>query len=336
MQFLIVLIASTVIASVGSHIITEWLRIETTAGHFWEIGQSPDQPPAFLAGSSLAGNAISWPRVSEEQGQQLKGWAVAGSSPWEWESFQQRANDIQLTFLVVSAYDLNEHFLCDFHADTVAFSRTVMDLWLTHADWRFTKRVLSQYPLKYLRTLFPSAGRSEGVLGGLRETFGTLFSSRSPLEAEAGPTFTVGQTIAIKSYQTESITNWDRARLLRRLAIMRGASQGRQSFDGPKQLAFVRMLRMAQERGRVVVIVLPVSPAYAHEFLSPDIARNFDDALTAAQRSVPAARWVRLDYLPALNSDRYFWDLVHMNTVGQHIATKALIDQLQTFPRRAS
>src|SRR5437667_427295 len=82
-----------------------------------------------------------------ERGLRIEGWSVAGSSPWEWETFQRRAPDVGLTFLVVSAYDLNEHFICDFHADTVPPTHTLADLWQSEADWHFAKRVLTQYPL---------------------------------------------------------------------------------------------------------------------------------------------------------------------------------------------
>src|SRR5437667_8312220 len=139
LELVLVLVASTAIASTGSHIITASLRIETTSGKFWAIGQSNGQPPALMAGSSLAADAISWERVSTERGLRIEGWSVAGSSPWEWETFQRRAPDVGLTFLVVSAYDLNEHFICDFHADTVPPTHTLADLWQSEADWHFAK-----------------------------------------------------------------------------------------------------------------------------------------------------------------------------------------------------
>ena len=115
---------------------------------------------------------------------------------------------------------------------------------------------------------------------------------------------------------------------------MRRAAQGRQSFDGPKKLAFLRMLHEAQQRGRVVVVVLPVSPAYAREFLSLHVIRRFENALDEARRSTPQANWVRLDRRPDLSSDDCFWDLVHLNTYGQRIATEALLRRLHTLSSR--
>ena len=326
--------ASTVIASTGSHTLIAWLRIETTSGTFWEIGQENGKPPALLAGSSLAGDGISWERVSAEYHHKIEGWGVAGSSPWEWETFQRRAHHTVLTFLVVSAYDLNEQFLCDFHADNVPALHTVADLWQSQADWHLTKRVLSQYPLRYVRTLFPSAGRSQGVLGGLREKLSKLLRDVATLESEAGPTLAMGKVSGVKQYKKEKITDWSPARMLRRLAGMRGASQGRQSFDGPKKMAFLRMLRHGQQVGSVVVVVLPVSPAYAREFLSPEVFRRFESTLSEAQGSDPQALWLRLDRLPHLDSDEFFWDLVHLNTYGQRIATEALLRHMNTLSSR--
>jgi len=215
----------------------------------------------------------------------------------------------------------------------VPFSRTVADLWQSRADWHFAKRVLSQYPLKYVRLLFPSAGRSQGILGGLREKFANAVGQSPLLQAEAGPTMTIGQVDGTKAYKEERISTWTHGRLLRRLATLRGASQG-QAFDGPKKVAFERMLNQGQRAGRVVVVVLPVSPAYARAFLSPDVSHRFEFALAEAQRSAPEAHWVRLDRMPDLASDDHFWDLVHMNTIGQRIATRALLTQLEATQSR--
>ena len=328
-----VLVASIAIASTGSHALTTWLRIETASGTPWHIGRPDGEPPAVMAGSSLAGDGISWQTVAATYGRRIDGWAVAGSSPWEWETFQRRAPGYRVTFLIVSPYDLNEYFLSDFHADVVPFSRTVADLWQSRADWHFAKRVLGQYPLKYVRLLFPSAGRSQGILGGLREKFANAVGQSPLLQAEAGPTMTIGQVDGTKAYKEERISTWTHGRLLRRLATLRGASQG-QAFDGPKKVAFERMLNQGQRAGRVVVVVLPVSPAYARAFLSPDVSHRFEFALAEAQRSAPEAHWVRLDRMPDLASDDHFWDLVHMNTIGQRIATRALLTQLEATQSR--
>ena len=91
------------------------------------------------------------------------------------------------------------------------------------------------------------------------------------------------------------------------------------------------MLNRAAQQGRVVVVVLPVSPPYAREFLPATTTEEYEHVLAEARRRVPAAVWVRLDQLPELHSTDYFWDLVHLNTEGQKIATDALLARLKPF-----
>ena len=120
----------------------------------------------------------------------------------------------------------------------------------------------------------------------------------------------------------EKISDWTPAYLLRRLAKLRSACQGQHSYYGPKQLALRRMLEQACRQGRTVVLVLPVSPAYQTEFLDAETRRQFETAVADLQRTVPGAHWLRLDRLPALNSNDLFWDVVHMNVYGKKIATE--------------
>jgi hypothetical protein len=94
------------------------------------------------------------------------------------------------------------------------------------------------------------------------------------------------------------------------------------------------MLREASRKGKVVVVVFPVSPPYKAEFLAPDVAGRFEQALADVQHRVPEALWVRLDQLPNLNSNEYYWDLVHLNVSGQEIATQVLIGRLRPYLNR--
>jgi hypothetical protein len=327
LQLILILGLAVALAAGTSHIIIGWLRIETTTGKPWEIKSENGTGAAFMAGSSLAADGIDWGRVSAQFDEGMLGWGVAGSSPWEWEAYQAKTDQVNLTFLVASIYDLNEQFLCDFHADVVPLARTVNDLRGSHAGWHFSKRVLSQYAVKYVRLLFPTVGRADGVMTGLRDHLRDLLKSRIAIEAESGPTMATGKAAETKEYKKGTIRDWDAARMLRRLASMRAACQGSQVFDGPKNLAFNRMLLSAQQQGRVVVLILPVSPAYKREFVTPEVTGRFERALSEAQRQAPQASWVRLDNLAELNSNDYFWDLVHMNLSGQGIATKAFLTQ---------
>jgi hypothetical protein len=325
LQLLVLLSIPLAIASLVSHGLVAWLGIETTTGRIWRVGPATSKPPFFMAGSSLAGDGISWDRACSALGRKIEVWGVAGSSPWEWEPFQHRASDTEGSFLVISVYDLNEHFLCDFHSDVVSPIDTFKDLWRSGADWQFFKRVISRYPLKYLRALFPTAGRSQGVMSGLRDELQKVLGSKAAIAGEAGPTLAMGKGSEVPEYKKVNVSAWPKDRVLRRLALMRGACQGKHTFNGPKHLAFLRMLEYAESHGGVTVVVLPVSPVYATEFLSADVARQFEEMITEARHIVPQAHWVRLDRLPELKSNDCFWDFVHMNATGQRIATDALL-----------
>jgi hypothetical protein len=127
---------------------------------------------------------------------------------------------------------------------------------------------------------------------------------------------------------TDKVSDWPASKRLRRLALMRSENHGRHAFDGPKQLAFHRMLSRGQQHGRVIVVVVPVAPVYAREFLTPEVNRKFEGALAEAQRAFPTAQFIRLDQASALNADELYGDPVHLNAVGRRIATAELFKQL--------
>jgi len=274
-----------------------------------------------MAGSSLAWDGIAWAKVSKALDQRILTWGVGGSSPSEWQALQGGVADAQATYLIISPYDMNEHILCDFRADLVPLPLAVQQLWHSPVDSHFWKRVLSAYPLRYVRKLFPTAGRSQGVLTGLRQELRQL-AGLSESEAGLSLQFTQDRGAHLK------ITDWTPDRALRRLASMRSACEGRQSFEGPKKLALRCMLQRASRQGQVFVVVLPVSPMYAGEFLSSDVLQRFEAELSELKLIAPAARWVRLDRMPTLASNAYYSDLVHMNGRGQEIATAALLQEL--------
>jgi hypothetical protein len=88
------------------------------------------------------------------------------------------------------------------------------------------------------------------------------------------------------------------------------------------------MLEVAEPKGRILVVVLPVSPAYATEFLVPEVRRSFDEALVKAERSIRGIETVRLDDSADLGSNDYYSDLVHLNSDGRGIATRTFLAQL--------
>jgi hypothetical protein len=229
----------------------------------------------------------------------------------------------------VDVYDLNEYHLCDTRANVVPLAQTIQDLWQSNSDWQFSNRLLSQYPLSYLRELFPTAGTSDAVLVRLRRKLprqlrlnAAAEDGSNSLVLPRGPVLNFGEINA-------KVSDWSPSRTLRGLAGVRSENRGRHAFNGPKKLAFERMLLRAEQQGRVIVVVLPVAPAYVREFVTSEVARNFENVLDETQHIDPQAQFVRLDELPALNSDEYYGDLVHLNGTGRRIATGAFLSWLR-------
>jgi hypothetical protein len=324
-QFILILCVVVAISSLASHLAIAWLKIRATPIAYNCIGSQDQKPAAFLAGSSLAFHGLDWNRISESLGSRMETWAVAGSSPSEWQVFQERAPHATRTFIVVSAYDLNENWLCDFHADVVPLSETIRNLRQSGADWPFCKKVLSQYPLMVMRKLFPTAGRSDGFMVGIRGKLQKLVHASAAGGEGDAPQIGAAGTSVIR----DKITDWSGARLERRLVLMRSSCQGKQTFDGMKENALMRMLQRAESQGQSVLVVLPVSPIYQKEFLTSDVVHDFENSLADVRRHCPRTQIIRLDPIKALNDNDQFWDLVHMNTYGQQIATTALLNQLQ-------
>jgi hypothetical protein len=197
-------------------------------------------------------------------------------------------------------------------------------------NWHFSKRLISQYPLAYLRRFFPTAGNSDAVLVGLRRKLPTKLRTSAAAEDSANSMVLPKDAVMEFGGSIEKLSDWPTAKTLRRLALTRSENQGMHAFNGPKQLAFRRMLQRAKEQGRTIIVVLPVAPLYAHEFLTPAVNRQFEETLADAEKSVPDALVVRLDQISNLKSDEYFSDPVHMNGAGREIASAAFLQVLNT------
>jgi hypothetical protein len=130
----------------------------------------------------------------------------------------------------------------------------------------------------------------------------------------------------------ERVSDWSRSKTLRRLALLRSHIQGKHVFNGPKYLAFQRMLQKAHRQGRVFVVVMPIAPAYVREFVTTEVARDFENSLAHALHDSPEAVVFRLDQLAALRSDEYYTDLVHLNSAGRRLATEAFLMELKRQP----
>jgi hypothetical protein len=331
-RFLFVVCIGLLIAMVISHAVAIWIKLAPQAT-YRRIGPESG-PQVFCAGSSLLEFGLSWPEVSEQLGQGIESWGVAGSTSSEWEVSQSLAKNTDLMIIGVDVYDLNEHRFCDARADIVPMMQTIEDLWHSGSDWQLAKRSLSQYPLSWLRKLFPTAGRSDGVIWRLRRKLPRQLRLSSAAEDDSNSLVLPRQAVMNFGESTEKVSDWPQSRTLRRVASMRNETRGRHAFNGPKKLAFQRMLLRAQQLGRLIVVVLPVSPAYTDGLVTPELLRDFQNTLLEAQQVCPQAQFVRLDQLPALNSNAYYSDLVHLNGAGRRIATEAFLNRLRQSSTR--
>ena len=321
-QFLLVVCATLLIASIGSHWVAHWVGLAKPGASYRRIGPVTG-PQVFCAGSSLLQFGLAWPEISQLLNQGMENWGVGGSSPVEWEESQKLVTNVNLMIVGVSIYDLNEYHLADTRANLVPVTQTVADLWHSDMTWQFSKRVLSQYPLAYLRELLPTAGNSDFVLVGLRRKLPSNFRSAAAAEDRANALVLPKEAVLDFGASLEKLSDWPAAKRLRRLASMRNETHGNHLFEGPKHLALLRMLQRQQAAGRNLVVVLPLAPLYLNEFVTPETSRHFEAALADVQHAFPAARLVRLDRVAALQSDDYFSDPVHLNGAGRELATAA-------------
>jgi hypothetical protein len=334
-KFVLVLIVAAVIAAAGSHAVASWLKIKTAAAEPFVLGNPTGKPPAFMAASSVGGYGILWGDIATRLDTQIKTWGIAGGSPIEFEQFQKEVPEAQTTFIVISTYDLDEAMPCDFRAAIVPIGQAFKSLWEEHADWRYTKLVLSQYPMTWLREPFPTLGRSRGLMGAALIRLKEL-ARRSPggPQGPVGPTIKFGKGAANDEYTRQKLSDWSHSAVIGKLVALRVEFQGDHSFDGAKKRALERMLQYASQRGRAIIVVLPISAAYTKEFITPELVQKFEAALAEVQRSDPQAEIVRLDQVPGLGLDEHYCDLVHMNVFGQKLATDALLAQLPQPPHQ--
>lgn len=310
-------------ASLGTYVLAAAVGIQNRAATGHKRFGPADRPvEGLVSGSSLTYGGINWNQVAAHMNTGVESWPVPGSAPPEWEQLQRRSPRAKMTFVGVSAYDLNEVSICEYRANIVPFRQTVADLRASRSSHAYARRMASWYALTWTRYILPTAGRSDRVMFGLRDRARALLGS-------SGADEQVGDALQVAGDSTpeERISDWPEDRVLRRLASMR-ANQGAPWFSGPKHLALVRLLQQARRQGIVVVVVLPVSRVYSDDILDDQATAGFEAALANASRAVPEATWVRLDRLEGLSSTDYFFDLVHLNAHGQRIATPAFLQAL--------
>jgi hypothetical protein len=327
---------SLVLASFANYLIAYWLGFSPGApwlgasrsmGVFRRVGPETG-PQVFCAGSSLLIWGLSWPEISKSLGQGIENWSVGGSSPEIWEVFQHRRRDANMTIIGVSVYDLNEMRLTAERAKYVPLAQTISDLWASGADPSLCRRILTQYSMTYMRLLFPMAGDADKVLVGVRRKAAEELGLQASLDQHEGVLFE-REGVLDAGESTMKASDWSSARLLRRIAILRAENHGsHEFFGGPKRQAFQRILLRARQQGRVIVVVLPVSRAYAEEFLNQSILAEFEKSLNEAMAIAPQATLVRLDRLPGISDHGYFADLVHLNSYGRRVATPVFLKEL--------
>jgi hypothetical protein len=284
--------------------------------------------PIAAAGSSLIGYGLDWDVVAKDFSRPVKMIGAPAGSPCELEFLQDGVPETDFTLLGISVSDMSEYSLSDFRAVIVPVLQTWRDLRQSQADRDLATRILGQYPLQYLRLLFPTAGRSTGVMVGIRKIALQWLARRAAGTSDPLPTFE-----SHGSYPTNRISDWDHGRVLRNVELDRVACGGRFWFAGPKHLALERMLRRAAARGKVVVVVMPDSPLYMQEVIDAWVPRAFEESMVETARRVPEAKWIRLDRIPELQSNTLYWDLVHLNADARPLATAALLKQLEPILR---
>jgi len=320
-QLVWILLVVVSLASAASHLIVWMMKIQTLPVMREQSGLGNGAEWMCVAGSSLTYYDLDWERIGKAVGYRLERCGVPGASPCELEPICASITNARVMVVGVSFYDLNEYFLSDFRAQAVPITTTLRDLHASSVDWHFSKRIISQYPLTWVRKLFPTAGRSMGVMVGVRSLARQCLGRN--VDSEGGLAFSP-QAVA-----NERIEDWPAARTLRNLSQMRAACQGRSDFSGPKRRALSRLLQRATQQGRVMVVVLPVSQPFAREFMNKAADREFESLLDAVRSAFPDVVWLRVDQLPQLRSGRCYWDLVHLNGQGQSIATEALLVSLR-------
>ena len=313
------------LTAAGSHSVLNLLGIRENPIRRWTVGAEQPGRPVLMLGSSLAYFGLSLSNVSTQMKQPLECRWVSSASACEMEILSREVPEARNTIICLSLYEQNERILCDYRSEIVPLSQTAGDLWNSSLEWPFAKRILAQYPLKYVRVVFPTAGRSLLV----------MFATKARLMGLIQGTYLPAKITEVDFNDASpgSITNWTAPHLMDQVTVIRNLSQGIHQFDGPKRRAFHRLVADASRRGRVTVIVFPVAPEYRRELVSKEALAQFEQSLTSVRNAAPRARWLRLDQLPELDDSSCYRDLAHMNPKGRIIATEAVRQALEASPQ---
>jgi len=325
-ELLFIVLTALIIASIANHLIAVSLGYGIGAS-YRRIGPTTG-PQVFCVGSSVLYYSLGWPAISEQLGQGIEHTNVAGSSPEIWEVFQRVATNVNTTIVGISPYDLNEHRISREFATFVPLAQTIENLRGADDGWQYSGRLLSEYPMAYLRLLFPTAGDSQAVLVGMRRLARQRLRLASAGEDQARVLALPPPPLMDFGVDDGRLSDLPRDRVLRRLSLVRTENRGMHAFNGPKQVALRRILDRASRQGRVILVVLPVSRDYL-ELLTAKEMEEFENVVDQTARYISGATVIRLDRVSALQSDDKFIDFVHMHSDGRAIATKILLEQIQ-------
>ena len=322
-QLVIIVVATVCITSLVSHGAARMFKLRTQAVSPLSFGATNQPVDGIVAGSSLMFYGVDWSQLTRSMGMRTVGWAVPSGSVVEMEVLQAQVPAARVTFLGVAVSDLNENYVSDFRSEIVPLNSAVTGLWASRSPVSLARRVLSQYPLSYLRMLFPTSGRSTGIMVGIREGLRSLRPAKSKNESSERAV-----VASENNTHNESINSWPEARLVRNIGDMRASAGGTVEFGGPKSDALFRFMKRGDELGKMVVLVFPLSPKYQEQFVTKDVLQRFNELLSEAQKKNPDTLWIRLDESPELKSNELYWDLAHLNAPGQAIASRLVREQL--------
>lgn len=330
-QLVFLAVICSAFASSASYATYKLLGLNSPPRNEHTFREKPYTSSHFEAlGSSLMAQGVDWNRTARILGAEVTTRSCGAGSPAELEFLSQAVPGQNNTLIFISIFEMAEGMLSESRPIEVPFLVTLQDIAETRPNWDLAKTLLWSYPLKAIKVPFPTTGRSWEIMVQIRDRLQSLRigtaqkSDDAPIALNAGTNF-----------HTENLSDWDHGRFLRNLEQLRNrGATDHGDFSGPKFAALKRILEKSRLQHSSFVVVMPVSPAYNAAFVDETISAKFESMLRSLESANPSAVVVRLDRMAALQSDRLFWDLVHLNYEGQKLATTELIEELKSAAQK--
>ena len=183
-ELVLCLAAATLGTALFSHAVARIAGLRVTAVSEARVQSHRTGEPVLVLGSSLTEFGLSLLQIARQFDAPVTSLTVPNGSSSELETVAA-AERPSATIIGISIFDQNENTLSDFRGNLVPLTTTLSDLRESASDLRLSKRILSVYPLTWLRLAFPTAGRSTAILVAAREGVQKL-SSRSQ-QADSTP-----------------------------------------------------------------------------------------------------------------------------------------------------